>query len=137
MKNSSFRTYDRRRNTPLEFKTTRASDIKEPKSFHVEQLKYYMAMLDALQGYMLYQLLMHFGEKPFKAFRITMNAQQRQAQLKKLVTEINSLKRAMKGSGDPSLARSVEKDPSLNWLCKDCPYLTDCKRVQQGAAVAA
>jgi hypothetical protein len=30
--------YDRRRNIPLEFKTTRASDIKEPKSFHVEQL---------------------------------------------------------------------------------------------------
>ena len=37
--------YDRRRNTPLEFKTTRASDIKEPKNFHVEQLKYYMSML--------------------------------------------------------------------------------------------
>ena len=42
--------YDRRRNTPLEFKTTRASDIKEPKSFHVEQLKYYMAILEAPEG---------------------------------------------------------------------------------------
>jgi len=36
-----------------------------------------------------------------------------------------------------NLAGSVEKDPSLNWLCKDCPYLTDCKRIQQAAAVAA
>lgn len=79
--------YDRRRNTPLEFKTTRASDIKEPKSFHVEQLKYYMAMLEASEGYVLYQLLMHFGETPLKAFRITMNAQ-RQAQREKLVKEI-------------------------------------------------
>jgi hypothetical protein len=45
--------YDRRRNIPLEFKTTRASDIKEPKSFHVDQLKYYMAILEAPEGYML------------------------------------------------------------------------------------
>jgi CRISPR/Cas system-associated exonuclease Cas4 (RecB family) len=128
--------YDRRRNTPLEFKTTRASDIKEPKSFHVEQLKYYMAMLEASEGYVLYQLLMHFGETPFKAFRITMNAQERRDQRKKLVTEINSLKRAME-SGEPSMARSVEKDPTLNWLCKDCPYLADCKGIQQAAAGAA
>ena len=28
--------YDRKRNIPLEFKTTRSSDIKEPKKFHVE-----------------------------------------------------------------------------------------------------
>ncbi len=128
--------YDRRRNTPLEFKTTRASDIKEPKSFHVEQLKYYMAMLEASEGYLLYQLLMHFGEKPFKAFRIILNAQERKNQREKLVTEINSLKRAME-KGDPSITRSVEKDPSLNWLCKDCPYLTDCKKIQQAAAEAA
>ena len=31
--------YDRRRNIPLEFKTTRASDIRGPKSFHVERAK--------------------------------------------------------------------------------------------------
>jgi hypothetical protein len=33
--------------------------------------------------------------------------------------------------------RSVEKDSSLNWLCRDCPYLADCKKIQQSAAVAA
>jgi hypothetical protein len=128
--------YDRRRNIPLEFKTTRASDIKEPKSFHVEQLKYYMSMLGAEEGYMIYQLLMHFEETPFKSFRITMNAQERMNQRLKLVKEINSLKRAME-AGNPSLARSVHKDPSLNWLCKGCPYLTDCRKIQQSAAVAA
>jgi hypothetical protein len=77
--------YDRRRNIPLEFKTTRASDIKEPKSFHVEQLKYYMSILGAEEGYMIYQLLMHFEETPFKAFRITMNANERKEQRDKLV----------------------------------------------------
>lgn len=91
---------------------------------------------DAQQGYLIYQLLMHFGQTPFKAFRITMNAQERRIQREKLVMEMNSLKTAM-DKGDPSIARSVEKDPSLNWLCKDCPYLTDCKKIQQAAAVAA
>jgi hypothetical protein len=128
--------YDRKRNIPLEFKTTRASDIKEPKSFHVKQLRCYMAMLDSSEGYILYQLLMHFGDTPFKAFKITMNAQERKDQLDKLVEEADSLNIAME-AGDPSLARSVEKDPSLNWLCKDCPYLMDCKKIQQDAAVAA
>ena len=65
-----------------------------------------------------------------------MNAQERKDQRDKLVKEVNSLKRAIK-AGDPSLARSVEKDQSLNWLCKDCPYLTDCKKIQQATAGAA
>jgi hypothetical protein len=85
--------YDRKRNIPLEFKTSRASDIKEPKSFHVQQLKYYMAMLDVPQGYMLYQLLLHFGETPFKAFKITMNVQERKDQREKLVKEIKHMRR--------------------------------------------
>lgn len=127
--------YDRRRNIPLEFKTTRASDIREPKSFHVEQLKNYMSILGAQQGYMIYQLLLHFGQKPFKTFRITMSAGERQAQRDKLVKEVNSLKRAME-VGDPSLARSVNKDPDLNWLCKDCPYSIECKRIENAAAAA-
>lgn len=46
--------YDRRRNIPLEFKTTKASDIRGPKSFHLEQLKYYMSILGAEEGYMIY-----------------------------------------------------------------------------------
>lgn len=53
------------------------SDMREPKSFHVEQLKYYMAMLDVPQGCIMYQLLLHYGGTPFKAFIITMNAQER------------------------------------------------------------
>jgi hypothetical protein len=128
--------YDRRRNTPLELKTTRASEIQEPKTFHVEQLKYYMSILGAEEGYMIYQLLMHFDKTPFKAFRIMMTAEERKEQRAKLVREIDSLKRAMEVR-DPALARSVDKDPSLKWLCTDCPYLTKCKKLQQGVAVAA
>jgi hypothetical protein len=78
---------------------------------------------------------MHFGETPFKAFRIMLNAQEREGQRDKLVNEVNSLKIAMQAS-DPSLAKSVSEDPTLNWLCKDCPYLVDCKRIQDSAEAA-
>jgi hypothetical protein len=114
--------YDRRRNIPLEFKTSRSYDMKEPKIFHVQQLKYYMSILNADEGHMIYQCLLDFGEAPFKDFRIIMNAQDRNNQRIKLVKEIHSLKRAME-VGDPALARSVSEDTSLNWLCKDCPDL--------------
>jgi hypothetical protein len=52
-----------------------------------------MAMLDVPQGYMLYQLLLHFGETPFKAFKITMNVQERKDQREKLVKEIKHMRR--------------------------------------------
>jgi CRISPR/Cas system-associated exonuclease Cas4 (RecB family) len=124
---------DKMRNIPIEFKTTRASSISQPKPWHVQQLKYYMAMLNASQGYILYQLLMHFGDSPFRSFKITMSAQERKNQLDKLVDEAGSLKRAL-DARDPSLAKPVYDDPSLNWLCKDCPYQMNCKRIQEAAA---
>jgi hypothetical protein len=125
--------YDRKRNIPIEFKTSRASDLKEPKTFHVEQLKYYMAMLDALDGYILYQFLLHFGDRPFKVFRITMGIQERNDQRIKLVREIHALKRAIE-AGNPALARSVGEDASLNWLCRECPYIIECKKINDAAA---
>jgi CRISPR/Cas system-associated exonuclease Cas4 (RecB family) len=127
--------YDKIRNIPLEFKTTRASSIMKPKPWHVQQLKYYIAMLNASQGYIIYQLLMHFGNAPFKTFKIAMTAQERKDQLDKLVDEADSLKRAM-DARDPSLAKPVYDDPKLNWLCRDCPYQVDCKRIQEAACAA-
>jgi CRISPR/Cas system-associated exonuclease Cas4 (RecB family) len=127
--------YDKIRNIPLEFKTSRASDITAPKHFHLQQLKYYMAMLGSGEGYMIYQCLLHFGNAPFKAFKITMSAKERKEQLDKLVDEADSLKRALEAR-DPSLARSVYDDPSLNWLCRDCSYQVNCKRMQDAAAAA-
>lgn len=131
----SIDVYDKIRNIPLEFKTTRASNIMNPKPWHVQQLKYYMAMLNASQGYMLYQLLMHFGNTPFRAFKITMNTQERKYQLDKLVKEAASLKKALVAR-DPSLAKPVYNNPSLKWLCNDCPYQVNCKSIQDAAAAA-
>jgi hypothetical protein len=104
--------YNRRRNVPIEFKTSR-TDINEPKSFHIEQLKYHMTMLNASDGYMLYQCLYHFGNKLFKDFRITMSSSKRADQRKKLVDEINSLKKGL-DARDLSLAREISNDIGLN-----------------------
>ena len=126
--------YDKIRNVPLEFKTTRASSVLQPKPWHVQQLKYYISILGASQGYMLYQLLMHFGNRPFRTFKITMTVQERKDQLDKLVKEATSLRRALE-KRDPSLAKPVYDDPLLNWLCKSCLYQVTCKRMQNAVAV--
>ena len=64
-----------------------------------------------------------------------MTAQERKEQLDKLVVEADSLKGAME-ERDPSLARPVYADPKLNWLCSDCQYQVNCKRMQDAAAPA-
>ena len=63
-----------------------------------------MAMQNSPVGYMIYQCIMHFGDSPWRGFKVTMTEQQRKDQLEKLVREITSLQNAMKAK-DPSLAR--------------------------------
>lgn len=121
--------YDKKKNTPLEFKTLRSSKIDKPKIFHEEQLRYYMAMQGASTGYMIYQCLLHFGDSPWKAFKVTMTEQERQTRLEKLVREITSLQNAIKAK-DPSMARGVYLDKDLKWLCEDCPYMTECEEMR-------
>jgi hypothetical protein len=75
--------FDKKRNTPIEFKTLRSSNIDKPKSFQEEQLRYYMAMQNSPVGYMIYQCLMHFGNSPWRRFKVTMTEQQRKDQLEK------------------------------------------------------
>jgi CRISPR/Cas system-associated exonuclease Cas4 (RecB family) len=128
--------YDKKKNSPIEFKTSRSTNIDKPRSFQVEQLRYYMAMHDSSMGYMMYQCLMQFGGSPWRQFKITMNENQRNEQLKKLVREVTSLQRAIKEE-DPSLARDVYSDKELNWLCRECPYATECERMRAAAVAGA
>jgi hypothetical protein len=121
--------YDQKKRIPIEFKSIRSSTIEKPKSFHVDQLKYYMAMLKANTGYVLYQCLMHFEDEPFKIFRFSMTDREQYRQLQKLVQEIISLDAALKLK-DPSRARHIFFDKELNWLCRDCPYAIKCKEMR-------
>jgi CRISPR/Cas system-associated exonuclease Cas4 (RecB family) len=120
--------YDKKNGKPIEFKTLRAASIAEPKSFHVEQLKYYMAMLDAPLGQIIYQCLFQFEHNPFVSFEISMTEIERYNQLRKLSNEINSIRQAISVK-DPSIARGVFLDNAMKWLCKDCPYFKNCELI--------
>jgi hypothetical protein len=122
--------YDKKRNVPIEFKTVRSGHIDQPRSFQVEQLKYYMSMLNASTGYMLYQCLMNFEKKPWRIFKVIMTEEERKEQLSKLVNETESLQAAKKMK-DPSLARHIYYDKNVSWLCKDCPYSKECEKMRQ------
>jgi hypothetical protein len=127
--------YDKKKNAPLEFKTVRGATVKEPKSFHVEQLMYYMAMLGVPIGQIIYQCLMQFGNNPFVSFEVIMTEKERQDQLNKLEQEICSLQHAI-SMKDPGLARGVFSDAGMNWLCKDCPYAKSCECIQSAPSSA-
>ena len=121
--------YDKKKNIPIEFKTSRSDHIDRPKIFHIEQLRYYMAMLNAPIGYLIYQCLMHFQNKPYKEFKITMTEEQRKGQLTKL-NQRDKFSESLKTAKDPSLARHVYFDTELRWLCRDCPYAQTCEKMR-------
>ena len=127
--------FDKKKKKPVEFKTLRSATINEPKSFHIEQLMYYMAMLDVSIGQIIYQCLLQFGVNPFVGFEITMTEKERKNQLEKLEKEIKSLQLAM-NMKDPGLARGVYSDSGMKWLCKDCPYSKSCERIQSATSSA-
>lgn len=118
--------YDNRLKVAIEFKTHDTEDIEQPHKFHLDQLKYYMAILDLDKGAVIYQLLRHKGEKPLKQFPVYMKKWERLAQLAKLSSEMESLKNAV-DKKDPSLARAIYDDKELNWLCWTCPFKTECE----------
>lgn len=122
--------YDKKKNIPIEFKTVRSGHIDQPRSFQVDQLKYYMSMLSASTGYMIYQCLMNFENKAWRVFKVIMTEEERKEQLSKLVREIKSLQAAKKAK-DPSLARHVYHNKDLNWLCKNCPYSKECDKMRR------
>ncbi len=127
--------FDKKENTPLEFKSLRSSNIDKPKDFQEEQLRYYMAMQNSSIGYMVYQCLLHFGSSPWRIFKVTMTEEERKGQLEKLVRETRSLQDALKAN-DPSLARGVYSDKELNWLCGDCTYVKKCEEMRAAGAAA-
>ncbi len=127
--------FDKKRNSPLEFKTLRSSKIDKPKSFQEEQLRYYMAMQNSHTGYMIYQCLMNFGNDAWRQFKVTMTEEQRRDQLEKLAREIKALAYAMENK-DPSLARGVYSDEGLSWMCEDCPYTKECMQMRKAGAAA-
>lgn len=118
--------YDKCNNIPIEAKSVRKKEVLEPYKHHVEQLKSYMAILDAGTGIILYQHLLNFEDKPFKEFEISMTKEERADQRTKLRKEASKFEKAI-SLNDPMVANGVWKNKDLNWLCKNCPYKASCK----------
>ncbi len=118
--------YDKINNIPIECKSTRIKEVKQPKPFHVDQLKSYMAVTGAKKGIILYQCLMHFDDKPFCEFEITMNEKERGEQLASMILRRDYYKKAL-DTKDPFRIEGVMDNKDLSWLCRDCEYNQKCK----------
>lgn len=121
---------DTANNIPIECKSARVKTMDAPKSHYVEQLKSYMAILGSKTGVILVQLLMHFDDKPFVEFVVTMTEEEIKEQKQKLLLDKEMYLVSLEKK-DPMIARGVVNTPELNWLCKSCPYFTQCLKNEE------
>lgn len=119
--------YDRKTQVPLEFKfPTSNEEITEPKSYHLQQLKYYMTMQNSAYGVLLYFPPDHDMQlEVISAFLVSMNDEELYTEHKKLISNALAVHKAI-ASRDPTQASHVAYDRSLSWLCKTCPYSDKC-----------
>jgi hypothetical protein len=119
---------------PLEFKTSRSTEkTVEPRSYDVQQIKYYMAMTNSTTGILVYYHIdPKFADNPSTKFPIRMTEEELYSEHKKLVTSTLSLSEAILAE-KPELARHIAFDRELAWKCKSCPYLGDCKDMRIAA----
>lgn len=122
--------YDIRNNIPIECKSMRVAKVENPKSFHVKQLKDYMAILGSSTGIILYQCLLNFEDKPFVEFEIHMTQKEIDKQLKDLGLRARLHQKALEKK-DAMLAPFVLNDPNMNWLCRSCSYLKKCQEADK------
>lgn len=128
--------YDSRHNIPIECKSYRSKSIETPKPHHVEQLKSYMAILGSKKGIILYQLLLHFEDKPFVEFEVIMTDEEIKEKLQELTIAAALYKSAVE-TKSPMLLEGVMTDKTMNWMCDSCPYKAKCKaQIQEKAEEA-
>lgn len=116
---------DTENNIPIECKSARVKTMDVVKPHYVSQLKAYMAILGSKTGVVLVQLLMHFDDKSFVEFEITMDEEEMNTTKQKLLLDKEFYLMALEKK-DPMLARGVTKDKDLDWLCRNCPHYADC-----------
>jgi CRISPR/Cas system-associated exonuclease Cas4 (RecB family) len=112
---------------PLEFKTSKSLEkVREPYSSDLQQIKYYMAMTNSTTALLIYYHLdPKFGDDPSIIFHITITEEQLYREHERLIRIALSLAEAI-SAGRPEMASHVAYDPRLKWMCKSCPYSTEC-----------
>lgn len=121
--------YDKENNVPIEAKSARMKSIDAPKKHNLAQLESYMSILGSDRGIILYQLLLHFDDKPFVEFEHTMTKEQRLIKINKLHTDADLLKKGIEEK-DPSIVRHIAYDKDYNWLCKSCAFSKECETMR-------
>lgn len=133
--------YDAVNNQPYEAKSSRTKGLEKPKTFHIAQVKYYMALVDAEWGGIFYQFLNHFEDKPFAEFPIHMSKEERRETLDKLIMEIDNYDKALKARNPSSARHVMDMGREWNWKCwnedwktklrtASCPYINECCKMQ-------
>jgi len=123
--------YDRKIQVPLEFKfPTLNGEITEPKPYHLQQLKYYMAMQNSTYGVLLYfppehDMQLHL----ISAFVVSVNDEELYTEHENLISNALTVHNAI-ASHDPAKASHIAYDRSLSWLCKTCPYSKECLSIR-------
>jgi len=120
---------DTTNNIPIECKSARMKEMDVPKAHYVSQLKAYMAILGSKTGTILVQLLLHFDDKPFREFEITMTEEEINTEKQKLILDKEFYLEALEKK-DPMIARGVVDNKEMDWLCKSCPHLEKCCKNQ-------
>lgn len=125
--------YDSENNIPIECKSTRVKTVTEPKGFHIDQLKSYMAMSNATKGIILYQCLMNFDDKPFVEFEIETTSAENKKTLDNLLTKAKLYAQNLENK-TAFMMEGVFNNSEMNWLCKDCPYKDQCQEYESREA---
>lgn len=110
---------------PIELKSMRIADSKEPLDYHMAQLKCYMAILDCDYGILLYQMLLHRNEEPFVEYKVRADRKERSKILKTLSERSDLLQQALKDN-DPWDLPHIGMNPSYDWLCTTCSFYDEC-----------
>lgn len=108
---------------PIEIKTVRSKD-DSVRSFHITQLKYYMAMVGSNVGILFY-LMVNDYDNPFRFRTITLNNEELDQTRKEILERADQYNKAM-GSRDAFMAPHIKKDRKLLWKCDYCKYKTPC-----------
>lgn len=129
-------------NVVIEIKTARTdSVIKEPKVTHIDQLKFYMAVLNAPYGILQY-IIMNKYENCFPVHYITLEHDEREKILEQLVTDAEELRAGIElkdaslvqhKANDPKYIQKLPSGYEYNWLCKGCQFKTQCDEMRAKA----
>lgn len=121
--------------TVVEFKTSNAVTVKDVEGvypYHLKQLQYYMALVGASRGILLYIIMgSSYLSDYFPEYHLTCSEEQRRFILRCIERDATELERGI-SSGQPNSVSHILDSPTYitkskeNWFCNSCLYKKFC-----------